>query len=278
MFDFNDSNDIEKFKERLKTIRREKGFTQTSFAEALHDNDRSRVANWESKKSPTIPKVYDFPTLCRLLDVDPNYLLDVSEDKSASDKNIGEKINISADNVNMLRNNPHIGNFIDFLLSSDKLENLLYRIRRASIYGYFSKSLDTTFSTDAISKLQSAFNLFYQKVFPLDMNVNAFTAYVENAFPWNPNTQSFTELLHSIVIDERYYSMLENNPDFMVLTEEDKYYALMYDVAKASFDYLMGGPAIELAEQGIGQAFLDIAKEYISADVSNFKKQHLQNL
>lgn len=52
--------------------------SQHQLAEALNDNDRSRVANWESQKSKTVPKTQDIPTICAILDVDPNYLFGLS--------------------------------------------------------------------------------------------------------------------------------------------------------------------------------------------------------
>ena len=50
MFNFYDLHSLCAFKERLQQARQQRHFSQTEFAEALLDDDRSRVANWESKK------------------------------------------------------------------------------------------------------------------------------------------------------------------------------------------------------------------------------------
>ena len=61
MFDFYDSNYSDEFKQRLQDARCKKKFSQQDFADCLEDNDRSRVANWESKKSTTVPKTQGYP-------------------------------------------------------------------------------------------------------------------------------------------------------------------------------------------------------------------------
>lgn len=271
MLNFNDGNDVIIFKERLKKARTEKGYSQQKFAEALGSYDRSKVANWESTKSTTIPKSQDIPTICALLDVDPNYLFGVSDFKNATDKTISERINLSTDNVKTLSDNPQVGNLIDSIMASVHFDNLFRRINQICVHGFFSESLETVFSPYAIKQLQKAFKYFLQGVFPIDMNKETFIPYIEKVFPWNPEKETLEEFLHAIVIDERYYDMLKSNPDFMDLLESQKYDALISDISRASFKHLIGNPIAELAKQDISHIFSEMIDEYVDATVTNSK-------
>ena len=273
MFDFNDYNDVVRFKKRLKETRIKRGFTQDQFAEELHDNNRSRVANWESQKSKTILKVQDFPNICKALGVDPNYLLGVSDIECADDQAISERIHLSSDNVKTLSKEPLIGNFLDFLMSSDQFETLIGRIDQICSDGFYFESIETTFSPYAIKQLTKAFKRFSQEVPHIDMNEKTFFPYVRKAFPWNDQKELLGEFLRSIVIDERYYKMLTSNPDFMNLSEPDKYDALMWDISLASFKHLMAAHLTELARYDVKHIFSQIVDEYVEETVSKFKNR-----
>ena len=117
MFDFYDSNYSDEFKQRLQDARCKKKFSHQDFADCLEDNDRSRVANWESKKSTTVPKTQDIPGICKILDIDPNYLFGFSTITNENDKAISEQIHLSTDNIKLLRNDTSVSNFINYLMN-----------------------------------------------------------------------------------------------------------------------------------------------------------------
>lgn len=271
MLNFNDGNNTIIFKERLKNARIEKGYSQQEFAEALGGYDRSKVANWESTKGTTIPKSQDIPIICKLLDVDPNYLFGVSDFKSATDKTISERINLSTNSVKALSDDLQVGRFIDFLITSEHFNELIKKINQICVHGFFSESLERVFSPNAIKQLQKAFLHFSQRVFPIEMNENSFIPYVEKVFPWNPEKETLEEFLHAIVINERYYDMLKSNPDFMDLSKSQKYDALISDISRASFKHLIGNPIAELAKQDISHIFSEIIDEYVNTTVTNSK-------
>lgn len=273
MFDFNDTNNLTEFKKRFSEARRKKGYTQQEFAEALDDNDRSRVANWESKKSKTVPKIQDIPTICQLLDVDPNFLLGVSDVGNANDQVISEQIHLSVDNIRMLRNSFPVSDFVDFLLSSKQFYSLLRQINRIYTNGFFSESMESIFSPYAIARLEKAFNAFSREVFPIDMSVETFTPYVRNAFPWNEQKETLDDFVRSIVIDERYYDMLASNPVYLQQSMPERYDGLTYDFSLASFKHLMGNPFVELAEHEVSRIFSEIVRDYVDVTVKNFKKR-----
>ena len=128
MFDFYDSNYSDEFKQRLQDARCKKKFSQQDFADCLEDNDRSRVANWESKKSTTVPKTQDIPGICKILDIDPNYLFGFSTITNENDKAISEQIHLSTDNIKLLRNDTSVSNFINYLMTTPKFHSLLNQL------------------------------------------------------------------------------------------------------------------------------------------------------
>lgn len=185
MFDFYDSNYSDEFKQRLQDARCKKKFSQQDFADCLEDNDRSRVANWESKKSTTVPKTQDIPGICKILDIDPNYLFGFSTITNENDKAISEQIHLSTDNIKLLRNDTSVSNFINYLMTTPKFHSLLNQLNHICVNGFFSESIETTFSTFAIQKLEKAFHRFSCEVFSIDRNEHTFVPYVKKVFPWN---------------------------------------------------------------------------------------------
>lgn len=273
MYGFNDTQNVINFKKRLSAVRHERGYTQETFAEVLGDNSRSRVSNWESTKSPTVVPMYEFPGICELLEVDPNYLLGFSDDISESDTAIAQRLHISLGNVYMLKNNEFIGRFINSLLSSDEIHDLIHNIQRVAMQGFFSESLEKTFSPYALTQLYRAYQNFRKEVFPLDMDVVAFSYYIEKELPWKQEKQSFKEFLNSVIIDERYYEMLSSNSEFMSKDDHEKYIILMVEIAKASYKHLNGSPIIELAEIEISNLLSKMIHNFIQKEVIDFKNR-----
>lgn len=226
------------------------------------DDDRSRVANWESKKSKTVPKTQDIPEICKLLDIDPNYLFGLSNINSANDKAISDEIHLSVDNVRSLRTDSHMNKFIDFLMASPKFSQLLDYIYQIDIHMLLSISLEDTFSPQAISKLETAFSCFSQEVLPTDRNVGTFKPYVKKAFPWNKQKKSIYDFIHSNIVNPKYYATLASNPTFLNQTSEERYDGLIFDFAKASYNYLLGNQLSELAKYEVSNIFFNIVQDY----------------
>lgn len=273
MYDFNDTNSIKAFKKGISTARKEKNMSQQELAEALDDNDRSRVANWESQKSKTVPKTQDIPTICEILGVEPNYLFGFSNISSQDDLAISEATHLSIDNIKTLRDSIPISNFINNILENSRFDQLMKQINRICINGFFSESLEATFSAPAINKLEKAFQKFSREVFPIDMDVESFIPYVKKAFPWNEDTESIDEFVRSVVINPAYYEMLESNPVYQKQTMEERYMGLICDFSRASFKHLIGNQVAELAEYEVTNIVSEIIKDYINTTVEEFKNR-----
>lgn len=214
------------------------------------------------QKSKTVPKTQDIPEICKLLDIDPNYLFGLSNINSANDKAISDEIHLSVDNVKNLRTDARMNKFIDFLMASPKFSQLLDYIYQIDIHMLLSISLEDTFSPQAISKLETAFSCFSQKVLPSDKNVDTFKPYVKEAFPWNKQKESIYDFIHSNIVNPKYYAMLASNPTFLNQTSEERYDGLIFDFAKASYNYLLGNQLSELAKYEVSNIFFNIIQDY----------------
>lgn len=73
---FYDNISMNKFKERLKELRIEKGLTQKQLAKELNVSEDS-VYNWEKGRSE--PSINDLITLATMLDVTIDYLVGKTE-------------------------------------------------------------------------------------------------------------------------------------------------------------------------------------------------------
>ena len=273
MSDFYDNNYSNEFKERLRTARIVKKLTQQKFADCLLDNDRTRVANWESKKSTTVPKTQDIPNICKYLDIDPNYLFGFSPITNANDQTISEQIHLSTNNIKMLRNNKFIYSFINYLMETPKFYALLNRLNHICNNGFHSESIETTFSASAVKKLEKAFQKFSYEILPIDRSVDTFIPYVKKVFPWNKKRLSIEDFVRSIIINEKYYDMLAANPVYLNQTPAERYNNLIFDFANASYKYLERNQLTDLEKYEITSLFSEIVQDYVDFIVKNFKNR-----
>lgn len=273
MYDFGDEKDLALFKERLQKARKKKKYKQDDIAEALHFSSRSSVGNWESSNSMALPSLSDFVTVCRLLDVEPNFLLGVGAVESENDQAISEVIGLTQKNVGQLRNQDDTSKFIDFLLSSAELGELLRRMKQICYYEMISEAQETTFTPEALKKIQRAFDAFYRNVFPLDMNVERFAEYVRKEFRWTSDKVSIKDFIAAAITENEYNNILFDHPDFESKSDEEKYEILIRDIAETSYDYMMGKPIIELAEQEITKILGVAVRGYINAEIVKFRSK-----
>ena len=273
MFDLNDNKDVINFKKRLSETRKQKGFTQDTFAEELHFGDRSRIANWESKKSSTVLLLKDFATVCKLLDVDPNYLLGESNIESNNDDTISQVIGLSYSNVRLLRKKDYNNLFIDYLLSSSELHELINRIKQICYYGFISEAQETTFTPDALKKIKKAFDKFYHEVFPLDMNKDKFAVYLKEEMGWKPEVISINDFINASITDNEYNNILFGYPDFESQPDMQKYMILIQDIAETSYDYMLKRSIIEVSRHEITKVIDNIVSSFIDTEISKFKNK-----
>lgn len=273
MYDFNDERDLASFKKRLQEARKKKGYTQDDFAEKCMFKSRSSVGNWESPKQPALPDLRDLVKICGLLDVDPNFLLGVSEVESTSDQAISEVIGLSRKNVNQLRTQKDVSRWIGHLMSCAELGELLRRMKQICYYEVLSEAQETTFTAEALKKIQKAFDAFYRNTFPLDMNAERFGEYVRKEFKWSSDKGSIEAFIAGSVTENEYANILFDHPDFACKSDAEKYEILIQDIAATSYDYLMGTPIIELARQEIAKALETVVARYIQAEVEAFRSR-----
>lgn len=272
MSDQIDFLDVQAFKTNLQTKRKEKGFTQESFTEALNYTNRSKIATWESVTAQTLPNLEDFYSICKVLDCDPNCMLGFSNLECTNDGVAAEYTNLSVKTVERLREVRFAGMLTDALITSPKSSTLIHKIFQLCNSGFHSVVPEGIFSLEALLRLEKAFEEFRSNTFSLDMCAERFEIYVAKAFPWDKNNMTFKELLESIIIDERYYDMVFNSEHFKHQSDDERYYSLMSDVASASYKYLISPINNKIVENEISQLLNEIIKDFIKDTVREFKQ------
>lgn len=198
-------------------------------------------------------------------------LMNLNKDYKMQD--VRKKIHLSTDNIKLLRNDTSVSNFINYLMTTPKFHSLLNQLNHICVNGFFSESIETTFSTSAIQKLEKAFHRFSCEVFSIDRNEHTFAPYVKKVFPWNRKKQSIEDFVQSIVINEKYYKMLETNPLYQEQTSDERYENLIYDFSKASIKYLERNQLAELAKYNVSNLLSEIVQDYVDITVNNFKNR-----
>lgn len=275
LYDTYDGKAIENFKKRLSKARKEKNLTQKEFAKKLSIG-RTSIVNWENYKSNinTLPTLSTFTKICIILDVDPNYLLGVSEIKCENDDEISKATGLSVDNIKLLKENKYCNGLIDYFLSSDEASNIIERIKKICYLEYISQALETSFSKNICNKIDKAFSKFSEEVFPLDMTKNKFIDYLRKEIVLKSNEDIDYFIRESITESEFNNVIVNIYDDFESHTKEEKYNILIEYIAECAYDYKMSSSNIELSKYKISTSIFNIVDKYIESKVSNFKKSN----
>ena len=139
---------------RLKSLRKEKGYTQIYIAEQLQVTVKT-YRSWESGELRGTSNEKNYPStdseklikLAKLYNVSVDYLLGLSDYRSVDNSYIGEKTGLSDDSITMLNKNnnsyfPFIVSTINFLLENDKyIDDKVELLRLISHYVLLSKNI-----------------------------------------------------------------------------------------------------------------------------------------
>lgn len=270
MFDLSNDSGVVQFKKRLAETRKSRGLTQENLAISLN-YDRSRITGWERINSTGLMSLSNFVSVCKLLDVDPNFLLGASDLENVKEQTISEEIGLSSSNVRLLKNDKFLCKFINHLLSSTKTNDFMHHMKQICHYEYLSEALDTTFTPNALLLINKSFAKFQQETFPLDMNIETFSKYIRSAFAWNPQKVEVNDFINSMISENEYQNIIFEYPDFQNKKDSDKYEILIENISKTSFNYMMSKPFIDLAEYEVTKMLNFIVKDFIHHDTENFK-------
>lgn len=110
--------------ERIKSLRKEKGFTQEQLAKILGLNAKSSIANYESGANSPSDDVKK--KMCELFDCSIDYLMGKSEFKTQNSESSLENIKkFYEEKINTLLKNKYINEFSKLNLSDSETENLI---------------------------------------------------------------------------------------------------------------------------------------------------------
>ena len=265
---------VDDFKTRLSKRRNEKDLTQSQLTDILDFTHRSKIATWESTNTNTLPGLYDFYSLCQALDCDPNYLLGYDKLECTNDGIAAEYVHLSPDAVKKLRDDSFLALLIDALITSPKSPLLRHKLSQLCDSGFCSVVPETTFSQDALIRLEEAFEIFRDETVPLNMNYEHFIKYVIAAFPWDRTTTSFEDFLKSILIDEKFQNHILTHPELNNQTDDERYLNLLSDVARISFKYLFTLISDKVIEYDINILLNEMVKDFINSLVDDFKSNY----
>ena len=275
MSDKNNIMDVIEFKERLRSSRKKRQLSQEELTEILNFSYRSKITNWENPKTQTLPSLYDFYSLCKILDCDPNYMLGYSELDCSKDGAASEYTHLSIEAIEILRKDNFVPLIMNALITSEKSSILFNKIFQRCYHGYLSSTPESIFSPDAFFRLELAFEDLCNNENALHLTPTDFIPYVMKAFPWDNNKTSFNEFLESIIISTKYHEMVINNEDFKNHSDKERYNCLMYDVATSSFGYLLTSLNSRLLENEITDIIKDIILNFMHSNIAEFKQQHI---
>lgn len=270
MYSFDDINDKLRFKDKIKNGRNQMGLSQDEFAAELGFKTRTSLANWESASGP-LPTLEQLVKICRVLKVDPNYMLGETDFTSQNDHTIAQAIRLTDNNVRKLRTSTADSRLIDHLLSSAEWPAVLQRIKQICYNSVLAEVPENCFQPKAWDRIQKAFDRFYLETFPLDMNQERFKEYLHREFRWHQNHLETDELISMIIVECEVSNFYAAYPDFNQKGTAERIDILIDDIAAKCYDHLMGRHIIELAELELSKSLSRIVSSFITAEAEDIK-------
>lgn len=267
MFDLQKEKDIKEFKRRLKSIRIDE--TQAQFAKRIFDlNDRGRIANWESLSSTTIPTLADFALLCDKTNTNANYLLGVEEINRNDDYIIAQELNLSTNTVKKFRNKAKINSFIDFVINTPEIEDIMDQIESICTHNWISEASYTLFDAESVKICDKVFRLMLNEMNVMEIDLNIYLHKLEFAFKRaeEKNTENSMDIkLLQINQNEKNSFILPNYPNFDELDDNAKKSILLKELGELRFAYLLKSELAIIAKEKITRNFSFICDKYIES-------------
>lgn len=110
------------FAERFKAKRKEKGYTQQTFANAIGLSDYKTIGAWEKGKIPQ--QTEQLIMTAELLECDIDYLLGFQEETTKELTDVCEATGLSADAVKRLQDNKTLAYIVDYFIRRNESEEI----------------------------------------------------------------------------------------------------------------------------------------------------------
>ena len=110
------------FGERFKAKRKEKGYTQQTFANAIGLSDYKTIGAWEKGKIPQ--QTEQLIMAAELLECEIDYLLGFQEETTKELTDVCEATGLSADAVKRLQDNKMLASIVDYFIRRNESEEI----------------------------------------------------------------------------------------------------------------------------------------------------------
>ena len=251
-------------KSRLKAIRGKE--TQEAFAKRIvGDNDRGRWANWESTSSKNIsrlPQLEDFVLICENADVSADYLIGKKHINLNDTRLISDILNLSEGSIFLLKENHSINKLLDYLLKSEKMNDLIEKIDKIWSHNCTTEACETLFTKPVVEKADVIF-----------------LEYKEKSGIWDTTCEEYFEMLSDAFCnDELFYTnseelqtYMENlHPDFKDISRADQYQLKIGELAALRFAFHLKKEQYEILKHQIAEDFRLVIDKYIESRTENF--------
>lgn len=251
-------------KKRLKDIRGNE--TQESFAKRiLGDDSRSRWANWESTSDSNIgrlPQLEDFVLICENADVSADYLIGKEHINENDTRLISNMLNLSEGSIALLKENHSINKFLDYLLTSAKMQELIEKIDRIWSHNCTTEACESLFTKPVIEK---ADNIFFE--------------YKEKSDIWDITYEEYSQKLSDAFCNDKFFNTnsedlqiyMENlHPNFKNINKSDQYQLKINELAALRFAFHLKKEQYEILKYQIAQDFRLVIDGYIESRTDKY--------
>ncbi|MGN0485065.1 MAG: helix-turn-helix domain-containing protein [Lachnospiraceae bacterium] len=261
-----ENTNIIQLKQKLKTARKKKGYSQEELCDQLCISNRSTLSHYENTKGTKIPDLYTFVELCDVLDTDPNYLLGYSQEENITAHTFSEELNISETSVKSMMHHSTAAAFADAILSTDSGALMEEEIKWLQVYQKLSGVVTTAFTSRFLTKLKTFFDAYYTSTFPFEYSEEGFTSFLlkHGIFRGYTNPEEFLE---KCLLTDAKNNLYASYPDFDDLENKEKYQCILSTIVLHAYDYFMCEPHITMVKKRLLDQLQDMIDEIVDRHI-----------
>lgn len=263
---------IEIISNNLKLLRDKNNLNQEQLLNLIEPSNEhsshSKVSAWENPSIRTLPNLVDLAKICTALDTDMNYICGKTKIQSSETLKISKLINISQNNIKILKQNKDYGQFLNYFIESDLFTEFLSRINQLAISSMLKSVIDTTLTSKIIKQINILFEKYYSSTLPFDLSKENWNAFLKSNLKFKD--------YNSLFVDEGKNVLKNRYPSFNKLNDENKINCMYEVLADITFDYKLSEKQLELSKIQIQKQLMEIIDLFISRE-SEKRREKIKN-
>lgn len=263
MNDIGNQYDINIVNERIKDMRKLRGFTQQELADAIGTN-RQAIINWEKEKDNTLPSVENLVNLCETLDCSMDYLLgSVDIPEIGAIAKASHYSGISSEIIQYGIENRDFLDCINFFMHPKNSADIFNSVTLAAWKKFWRDSSIKEINGELKENILSIYNE-YISITPLEaVSKKTYKEYLKNKLPKEKITLT-TENTGSKIRIRKCVSLITYQN--FISDKKFNYTSFINYLVEHTFDTLSHSMMLEIQKVKLANKFVDLFTKYLDTE------------